>query len=165
MTDNDGEITLTLLHPTSGAPIQSWSFRDEAIIRIGRASDNEVVIRSDVVSRYHAELRRHETEWDLVGLGTNGTFVNGERITQFRLTDGQAFVLAPTGPTLGFRFGRPAQDVMEQTMHIKFLPNMGLAVDEKKKTMQVAEITESDYFQRLQAKLAALRAGKAGSGQ
>src|SRR5712672_100760 len=103
MPENPSEITLTLLHPTSGAPIQSWSFRDEAVIRIGRASDNEVVIRSDVVSRYHAELRRRDGAWDLVGLGSNGTFINGERITQIRLTDGQAFVLAPTGPTIGFR--------------------------------------------------------------
>ena len=160
MTDNGGEITLTLLHPTSGAPIQSWSFRDKAIIRIGRASDNEVVIRSDVVSRYHAELRRREMDWELVGLGSNGTFVDGARITQVALSDGQSFVLAPTGPTIGFRFGNPTQDLMQQTTHIKFLPSMGLSVDEKKKTMQVAEITESDYFQRLQSKLSALRAGK-----
>jgi len=165
MVETPSEITLTLLHPSSGAPIQSWSFRQEAVIRIGRASDNEVVIRSDVVSRYHAELRRQEADWQLVGLGSNGTFVNGERITQVRLTDGQAFVLAPTGPTLGFRLGGSGQDVMQQTMHIKFLPTMGLAVDEKKKTMQVAEIADSDYFQRLQAKLAALRATKTGPDQ
>jgi pSer/pThr/pTyr-binding forkhead associated (FHA) protein len=117
------------------------------------------------VSRYHAELRRQESDWELVGLGSNGTFVNGERITRVRLTDGQAFVLAPTGPTLGFRLGGSGQDVMQQTMHIKFLPTMGLAVDEKKKTMQVAEIADSDYFQRLQAKLAALRAAKTGPDQ
>ena len=165
MADTSREITLTLLHPTSGAPIQSWSFRDEAVVRLGRASDNEVVIRSEVVSRYHAELRRRDDGWDLIGLGSNGTFISGERINEIRLADGQSFVLAPTGPTIGFRFGAGAQDVMEQTMHIKFLPTMGLTVDEKKKTMQVTEITESDYFQRLQAKLAALRAGKTGSSQ
>jgi len=37
---------------------------------------------------------------------------------------------------------------------------MGIAVDEKKKATQVAEITESDYFQRLQTKLGALRGNK-----
>src|SRR5205823_155894 len=115
MTDPSSEITLTLLHPTSGAPIQSWSFRDEAKIRIGRASDNEVVIRSEVVSRYHAELRRGEGGWLLVGLGSNGTFLNGTRITEVALADGHSFVLAPTGPSIGFRLGQAAQDLMQQT--------------------------------------------------
>src|SRR6185369_13849623 len=144
MAENPGEITLTLLHPTSGAPIQSWSFRNEAVVRIGRAADNEVVVRSDVVSRYHAELRRKDSQWELIGLGANGTFVGGDRITQTPLADGQAFVLAPTGPTIGFRFGGSAPDLMQQTMHINFMPALGMAVDEKKKADQVAEITQSD---------------------
>ena len=160
MPDNPGEITLTLLHPTSGAPIQSWTFRQEAVIRIGRAADNEVSVRSEVVSRYHAELRRRESQVVLVGLGSNGTFVDGNRITEIELADGQSFVLAPTGPTISFRFGGAnAQDRMEQTMHIKSVP-MGMAIDEKKKATQVAEITESDYFQRLQTKLTTLRTNK-----
>src|SRR5438094_8879880 len=117
MVESSGEITLTLLHPTSGAPIQSWSFRDKAVIRIGRASDNEVVLRSDVVSRRHAELRRGEAEWELVGLGSNGTFVSGEPITQTCLVDGQVFVLAPTGPAIGFRLGG-VQDVTQQTIDV-----------------------------------------------
>ena len=165
MPENPSEITLTLLHPTSGAPIQSWSFRDEAVVRIGRAADNEVVVRSDVVSRYHAELRRKETEWELVGLGANGTFVGGERIAQAPLAEGQVFVLAPTGPAIGFRFGGSTPDLMQQTMHINFLPALGIAVDEKKKADQVAEIAQSDYFQNLQSKVAALRTNKAGSNQ
>jgi len=161
MPETPSEITLTLLHPTSGTPLQSWTFRENTVIRIGRAADNEVSIRSEVVSRYHAELRRRDSQVVLVGLGTNGTFVDGTRITETPLADGQSFVLAPTGPTIRFHVGAAkAEDRMEQTMHIKFMPMMGIAVDEKKKATQVAEITESDYFQRLQTKLGALRGNK-----
>jgi serine/threonine-protein kinase len=157
-----GEITLTLLHPTSGAPIQSWTFRGEDVLKIGRAQDNDIVLRSEVVSRYHAELRRAAGGWDLHGLGSNGTFIDGERIAQRRIEDGQTFVLAPTGPAIGFRYGAAAHNTMSQTMHIGFASMFALSVDENKKTTQVAEIAESDYFQRLQSKLAALRAPKPG---
>ena len=50
--------------------------------RIGSASDNDLVLESDVVSRHHAEIRIAENgETWLRDMGSsNGTFVNGERL-------------------------------------------------------------------------------------
>jgi ABC transport system ATP-binding/permease protein len=53
------------------------------VLRIGRATDNEVVVSDLSVSRYHAELRRDsQGGYVIVDLGShNGTYVNGQRIT------------------------------------------------------------------------------------
>jgi predicted RecA/RadA family phage recombinase len=59
---------------------------------IGRRSEMDISIPWDAeVSGLHAELHRLGTEWTIVddGLSTNGTFVNGERVSgRQRLRDG-----------------------------------------------------------------------------
>ena len=57
------------------------------IIRIGKASDNDFVVNDPHVSRYHAKLIREEGGcWLLEDLGsTNGTFVNGVKMTNRRM--------------------------------------------------------------------------------
>ncbi len=67
------------------------------VVRVGRSLDNDVVLPSQRVSRYHAHLRYEGGRWLLYDLrSTNGTFV-GER----RLADGPAS-LAGNSPV---RFG------------------------------------------------------------
>ena len=54
---------------------------DNSVVRIGRASDNDVVIGNQRVSRYHAQLRWVESSWLVYDLdSTNGTFVDGQRV-------------------------------------------------------------------------------------
>lgn len=96
-------ITFTLLHPSQSLPPQSWTFKDETIIRIGRADDNHVLIYSAVVSRHHVEVRRVEEGWEIVNLGANGTYVDGERILQLPASDGVIFRLARSGPQIQIR--------------------------------------------------------------
>jgi ABC transport system ATP-binding/permease protein len=52
------------------------------VLRIGRATDNEVVVSDLSVSRYHAELRRDSRGgYEIADLSShNGTYVNGQRI-------------------------------------------------------------------------------------
>ncbi len=52
-----GGVTLTLLNLVRGTDLHQWTFPSLALIRIGRNPDNEVVIPTAVVSRYHALLR------------------------------------------------------------------------------------------------------------
>jgi eukaryotic-like serine/threonine-protein kinase len=83
--------------------MQTWKFPSEPIIRIGRASDNNVILYSSVVSRHHAELRFHDFGWEVVSLGTNGTYLEDQRIDAAPLVDGAIIRIASSGPKLQFR--------------------------------------------------------------
>lgn len=104
-------ITLNLLHPLQSIPIQSWTFKDESVIRIGRATDNQVILYSAVVSRHHVELRRRGSTWEVVNLGANGTYLDGKRITEAPITDGAMIRLARSGPQIQIHLG--ASEVKE----------------------------------------------------
>lgn len=93
-------ITLTLLHPLKETPVQHWKFNPESVIRIGRSTDNEVVLYSAVVSRRHIEIRRTESSWVLFSLGANGTYINGNKITKVSVEDGMIIRLASSGPQI-----------------------------------------------------------------
>ena len=52
------------------------------VVNIGRADFNDVVIADPSVSTSHAKLQRRDDVWVLTDLGsTNGTFVEGERLS------------------------------------------------------------------------------------
>lgn len=110
-------ITLTLLHPIKSTPIQSWRFERESVIRIGRAIDNNVVLYSAVVSRHHVELQRTGLHWKLINLGTNGTYLNGTRITQVSVQDGAIICLARSGPQIQIHFGRDFPKTQPEAQH------------------------------------------------
>ena len=93
-------ITLNLLHPIEATPIQTWKFESEPVIRIGRSGDNDVILYSSVVSRYHVELHRHSLYWEIVNIGANGTYINDQQIDKERVQDGVTIRLATTGPKL-----------------------------------------------------------------
>uniref|UniRef100_A0A832M2J6 FHA domain-containing protein n=1 Tax=Oscillatoriales cyanobacterium SpSt-402 TaxID=2282168 RepID=A0A832M2J6_9CYAN len=93
-------ITLTLLHPMQSIPVQSWTFEQESTIRIGRSTDNHVILYSAVVSRHHVEIRKVESGWEIVNLGANGTYLDGRRITQVPVDDGVIIRLARSGPNV-----------------------------------------------------------------
>lgn len=103
MKDVTTVITLTLLHPLQSVPVQSWPFETESLIRIGRSTDNEVILYSAVVSRHHVELRRNSSDWEIVSLGANGTYIDGKRITQTPVIDGMIIRLASSGPKIQIR--------------------------------------------------------------
>ena len=93
-------ITLTLLHPLQSVPIQTWSFHYESSIKIGRASNNEVVLYSAVVSRNHVEIKKSGQEWEVINLGSNGTYIDEKRIEKAKVTDGMVIQLASSGPKI-----------------------------------------------------------------
>jgi hypothetical protein len=52
------------------------------VMAIGRKRTNAIWLKDDQVSRYHAEIRETRDRLEIVDLGsTNGTFVNGVRLT------------------------------------------------------------------------------------
>lgn len=100
-------ITLTLLDPQNHTPLQTWSFSNESVIRIGRATDNDIVIMDDLVSRHHLQLlpinsAQNTPVWQLVNQGINGTYVNGVAVTRSQLPAQAQLQLAKGGPILRF---------------------------------------------------------------
>ncbi|MFP4396284.1 MAG: protein kinase domain-containing protein [Anaerolineales bacterium] len=52
------------------------------VLRIGRAADNDVVLRDEKVSRHHAEIRTDQRGSAVIDLGsTNGTYIDRQRLT------------------------------------------------------------------------------------
>lgn len=101
-------VTLTLLDPTNKAPIRQWLFTTSKQINIGRSSDNHIVLRDILVSRYHLELhliKRIESSftWQIKSLGSNGTFVNGKLTNQAEIKNDTIIQLGLTGPILRFQ--------------------------------------------------------------
>ena len=93
-------ITLSLLHPIDKTPVQSWTFEEEPVVRIGRSVSNDVILYSAVVSRHHVELRQCEEGWEIYNIGTNGTYLAGQRIESQLVQDGLVIRLARSGPNI-----------------------------------------------------------------
>jgi pSer/pThr/pTyr-binding forkhead associated (FHA) protein len=104
-------IIVSLLHPTKSVPTQSWTFTTEAMVSIGRATNNSVVLYSAVVSRHHVELRRRGTSWQVVNMSSNGTYgSDGQPISKSVATDGMVFRLATSGPRIQLNLSEPVID-------------------------------------------------------
>jgi pSer/pThr/pTyr-binding forkhead associated (FHA) protein len=99
-------ITLSLLHPIQHIPLRTWKFDREPVVRIGRSQKNDVVIASAVVSRHHIELWHSDEQWEAISFGSNGTYINGERINQVPIEDGMVIRLGSSGPRLRVQFDR-----------------------------------------------------------
>lgn len=100
MSSLNNIITLSLLHPIDKTPVQSWTFEEEPVVRIGRSVSNDVVLYSAVVSRHHVELRQGEEGWEIYNMGANGTYLAGQRIESQRVQDGLVIRLARSGPNI-----------------------------------------------------------------
>ena len=54
--------------------------------RLGRDAANDIVVSSQIVSRFHLVLERTEAGYRVRDLSRNGTFLNGQRIGELELT-------------------------------------------------------------------------------
>jgi hypothetical protein len=67
------------------------------VVLLGRSQDCDIQLADPNVSRRHAELRRENGAYRIVDLGsTNGIEVNGRRLRQATLEDGDTIVLGST---------------------------------------------------------------------
>jgi pSer/pThr/pTyr-binding forkhead associated (FHA) protein len=92
----------------------------QAVIKIGRAHDNTLVLDDPRVSRHHLELRAIRDHFVAFDLGSSGgTYVNGQRINQGLLYPGDMISLA--GINLIFMQGThlPARPAADATGRLK----------------------------------------------
>lgn len=144
MKDVTPVITLTLLHPLQSVPVQSWTFEPESVIRIGRSTDNEVILYSAVVSRHHVELRRNGLEWEIVSLGANGTYIDGKRITQMPVVDGMIIRLASSGPKIQIRLESEAYQSRLKTPLGKLTSSQKQSADSSRETFIDRQTQQQD---------------------
>lgn len=93
-------------------------------VTIGRAPDADLTLDGDdEISRVHAELEAIGSAWAVVdeGLSTNGTFLNGRRLSgRRRLVDGDLLRLGHTEVS----FRDPQQEPLAATLRAGELPNV-----------------------------------------
>jgi pSer/pThr/pTyr-binding forkhead associated (FHA) protein len=83
---------------TSGQPVSRINVRP-GTIRLGRALDNDIVLPDDKVSRHHGQIGMRLGMLVYTDLGsTNGSFLNGARVTEIALGPGD--VLQVGGSTI-----------------------------------------------------------------
>jgi pSer/pThr/pTyr-binding forkhead associated (FHA) protein len=137
-------ITLTLLHPLQSVPVQSWTFEPESVIRIGRSTDNEVILYSAVVSRHHVEIRRNGFGWEIFSLGANGTYIDGKRITHMPVVDGMIIRLASSGPKIQIRIEGEISKLKLKTALGKRASSKTKGIDLSRETFVNSKRTQSD---------------------
>ena len=97
-------IAMMLIHihgPMKGA-IQEFS---EECVSIGRHPSCAVRFPSDTrnsVSRKHAEITREGNQFKLIDHSTNGTYLNGKKVTEAYLKDGDVLEFSEGGPKVSF---------------------------------------------------------------
>lgn len=77
---------------------------ESTLLTIGRGLNNDIILEDTRVSRHHAQLRYKARRFWVTDLNsTNGTYINGERISEADLRNGD--VLSLGGLELTFREG------------------------------------------------------------
>jgi pSer/pThr/pTyr-binding forkhead associated (FHA) protein len=128
-------ITLVLLHPLKAVPVQNWTFEPETTIRVGRSMDNDVVLYSAVVSRRHLEVRPVGSQWEIVNIGANGTYVNGKKVDKLPVVDGMIVRLASSGPQIKIQIEPEEKHNSHRANLISRKPSVNKAKDPAKDTM------------------------------
>jgi two-component system, NtrC family, sensor kinase len=70
---------------------------DQPVARLGRDASNAIRILDNEISRQHAEIRCNNDQYTIADLvSSNGTFVNGQRITEAKLRPGDRIQIGKT---------------------------------------------------------------------
>lgn len=96
-------IIVQLIHifgPMKGE-IQEFS---EGVISIGRHPSCNLHFPTELtnISRKHAEITREGNQFKLIDLSKNGTFVNGKRVKEIYLKNGDVLAFSEGGPKVSF---------------------------------------------------------------
>ena len=87
--------TYLIVHRDAGPPMRFDL--GGPLISIGRGAENDLILDDVQVSRHHAQLKLHQGAYSLTDMGsTNGSYVNGQRITEIALGPGDIIEVGGT---------------------------------------------------------------------
>ncbi len=122
---------------------------DKQIV-IGRSSELDMVLVEDMVSRKHAKISFSDGKITIEDLGsTNGTFVNGEKIKQARLKEGDRILIGTSILKLVLQ-GADAEELDETAVKQKLeaaAANAAKATKTSSMTGKIEEIPLPDLLQ------------------
>lgn len=112
------------------------------VITIGRHPNNDVSIPQEAISRHHAKIERKDDGFMVVDLNSsNGTFVNGERITQKSVDEGDILTMGD----VEFGFSRKPPELRKEESEsettVSFIQE---AVDDNSPTSTILTTKSSD---------------------
>lgn len=92
----DSAVRAYLLVSTRGRPPVQFDLGD-AVIGVGRGSDNDVIVDDPEVSRHHCQLKLQHGAYSFADLGSrNGSFVNGQPVSEIALGPGDVIRIGST---------------------------------------------------------------------
>lgn len=92
-----------------------------SLVKLGRNAENHVVLNDPSISRFHAEIRPQNSGFVIVDIGSkNGTTVNGERIREHKLVQGDRIQLG-SNPIHSIVFS--LQDLDEAALSVMATPD------------------------------------------
>lgn len=156
------------LYPDADQGVDTHAFAvNPAGTDIGRQTQSGLSLPLDSVSRQHAQIKLQDGQWVLSDLkSSNGTYVNGEKINQTTLRDGDRITLGRANVT--FRTANPdvmmLPDEKEASSGIRLVPDeedssIILSTQLSEKTpfkSNAVEKTATDHLDKLNQRLLAL---------
>lgn len=123
--------------------------------KIGRAESSDLRVDSVQVSREHAEIVDRGGVWFLRDLGsTNGTHVNGKRVTEAMLADGDILKIAESELTFVASAATKFQRMATQPIHARDRAIAPLAIPPE--VMAARTISEATLWQAIPLQLVSL---------
>jgi len=120
-----------------------YTFQPGATVRIGRSSDNDVVVDHPTVSRRHAQLSWEATGWVWQNAGQAATFMAGQPAARFGVGQPVEVSLAsPQGPVLRLESAAPAG---QPPMKTQLASAAGLPVEAVAPGTNVGGVAPADY--------------------
>ncbi len=95
------KIQLVHIQGPSKGKIEEFS---ETKITVGRHPSSQILFPADlsIISRRHAEILREGNRFKLIDRRINGTFVNGKKIEEIYIKNGDVLTFAEGGPKVSF---------------------------------------------------------------
>lgn len=109
-------IKLDLLHSSGAYPVKSWSFNNKSIIKIGRSSNNHIIINSALISRFHVGIVYENLDWKIINFGSNGTYYKDKFITEVPVIDGMVICLCGAGPKIQIHLENFDTELLPKTL-------------------------------------------------